>query len=63
MLYLDTCTRHGHTVKGQSQHYISLSGGMQADIIDAFNTTFRYLDDFININNIFKSNKFFRAST
>ena len=26
---------------------------MQADIIDAFNTTSRYLDDILNINNVY----------
>ena len=31
---------------------MSLSGDKQADIIDAFNTTSRYLDDILNINNI-----------
>ena len=29
----------------------SLSDGKQADIIDAFNTTSRYKDDILNINN------------
>ena len=32
---------------------MSLSGNKQADIIDAFNTTSRYLDDILNINNIY----------
>ena len=32
---------------------ISLSDDVQADIIDAFNTIFRYLDDSLNINNTF----------
>ena len=32
---------------------VSLSDDMQADIIDAFNTTSRYSDDNLNINNIF----------
>ena len=31
---------------------ISLSDDKQADIIDAFNTTSRYLDDILNINNV-----------
>ena len=31
---------------------ISLSADKQADIIEAFNTTFRYLDDILNIYNI-----------
>ena len=29
---------------------MSLSGDKQADVIDAFNTTSRYLDDILNIN-------------
>ena len=32
---------------------MSLSGDKQADVIDAFNTTSRYLDDILNINNVF----------
>ena len=32
---------------------MSLSGNKQADIIDAFNTTSRYLDNILNINNIY----------
>ena len=32
---------------------ISLSVDKQADIIDAFNTTSRYLDDTLNINNVY----------
>ena len=32
---------------------ISLSDDKQADIIDAFNTTFRYLDDILNINDVY----------
>ena len=32
---------------------MSLSGAKQADIIDGFKTTSRYLDDIININNIY----------
>ena len=31
---------------------MSLSDDKQADIIDAFNTTSRYLDDILNINNV-----------
>ena len=31
---------------------LSLSGDKQADDIDAFNTTSRYLDDILNINNV-----------
>ena len=32
---------------------ISLSDDKQAEIIDAFNTTSRYLDDILNINNFY----------
>ena len=32
---------------------MSLSGDKQADVIDAFNATTRYLDDILNINNVF----------
>ena len=35
---------------------ISLYGDKQADIIDAFNTTSRYLDDILSINNIYFDN-------
>ena len=31
---------------------MSLSGDKQADVINAFNTTSRYLDDILNINNV-----------
>ena len=32
---------------------MSLSDDNQADVIDAFNTTSRYLDDILNINNVY----------
>ena len=32
---------------------MSLADDKQADIIDAFNTTSRYLDDMLNINNVY----------
>ena len=35
---------------------MSLSDDKQADIIDAFNTTYRYLDDILNINNVYFDN-------
>ena len=35
---------------------MSLSGDKHADIIDAFNTTSRYLDDILNINNVYFDN-------
>ena len=35
---------------------IRLSDDIQADIIDAFNTTSRYLDGILNINNIYFDN-------
>ena len=47
---------------------MSLSDDKQADIIDAFNTTSRYLDDILIINNVYfdtmvKSNILFRSQT
>ena len=33
-----------------------LSDDKQADVIDAFNTTSRYLDDILNIKNVFFDN-------
>ena len=35
---------------------MSLSNDKQADVIDAFNTTSRYLDDILNINNFYFEN-------
>ena len=35
---------------------MSLSYVKHADIIDAFNTTFRYLDDILNMNNVYLYN-------
>ena len=35
---------------------MSLCDDKQADIIDAFNTTSRYLDDILNINNVYFDN-------
>ena len=35
---------------------MSLSEHKQADVIDAFNTTSRYLDDILNINNVYFDN-------
>ena len=35
---------------------MSLSDDKQADVIDAFNTTSRYLDDNLNINNVYFDN-------
>ena len=32
---------------------MSLSDDKQADVIDAFNTTSRYWDDILNINNVY----------
>ena len=32
---------------------MSLSDDKQTDIIEAFNTTSRYLDDILNVNNIY----------
>ena len=35
---------------------MSLSDDKEADVIDAFNTTSRYLDDILNINNLYFDN-------
>ena len=35
---------------------MSLYDDKQADVIDAFNTTSRYLDDILNINNVYFDN-------
>ena len=35
---------------------MSFSGVKKADIIDAFNTSSRYLDDILNINNVYFDN-------
>ena len=35
---------------------LSLSYDKQADVIDAFNSTSRYLDDILNINNVYFDN-------
>ena len=35
---------------------MSLSVDKQADVIDAFNTTSRYLDDILDINNVYFDN-------
>ena len=35
---------------------MSLSDDMQADVINAFNTTARYSDDILNINNVYFDN-------
>ena len=35
---------------------MSLSDDKQADVIDAFNTTPRYLDEIFNINNVYFDN-------
>ena len=40
---------------------MSLSDDKQAGFIDAFNTTSRYLDDILNINNVYFDNIPFRA--
>ena len=35
---------------------MSFSDDKQADVIDAFNTTSRYMDDVLNINNVYFDN-------
>ena len=48
----------------ERDYMVSLSDDTQADMIDAFNTTLKYLDDILNINNIYFDNMVpFRAST
>ena len=37
----------------ESDFFMSLSDDKQADVIVAFNTTSRYLDDILNINNVY----------
>ena len=37
---------------------MSLSDDKQADVIGAFNTTSRYLDDFLNVDNVYFDNMF-----
>ena len=34
------------------RNFMSFSDDKQADVIDALNTLFRYLDDILNINNV-----------
>ena len=36
--------------------FMSLSNDKQTDVINAFNTTSRYLDDILNINNVYFEN-------
>ena len=40
----------------ESDYLMSLSDDKQADVIDAFNTTSRYLDDILIINNVYFDN-------
>ena len=40
----------------EREFMMSLSDDKQADVIDAFNTTSRYLDDILNINNVYFDN-------
>ena len=35
---------------------MSFSADKQADVIDAYNTTSRYMDDILNINNVYFDN-------
>ena len=37
----------------EREFMMTLSDYKQADVIDAFNTTSRYLDDILNINNVY----------
>ena len=40
----------------ERDYMMSLSDDKQVDIIEAFDTTFRYLDDILNINNVYFDN-------
>ena len=40
----------------ERDYMMSLSDDKQADVIDAFNTTSRYLDDILYINNVYFDN-------
>ena len=40
----------------ESDFMMSLSDDKQADIVDSFNTTSRYLDDILNIDNVYSDN-------
>ena len=40
----------------EREFMVSLSDDKQADVIDAFNTTSRYLDNILNINNVYFDN-------
>ena len=42
---------------------MSLSDDKQADIMDAFNTTSRYLDDILNIDNVYFDNMVIQTPT
>ena len=46
-------TKHSKRPIVAKRSLMSLSDDKQADSIDAFNTTFRYLDDILNINNVY----------
>ena len=46
-------TKHSKRPIIAKRSLMSLSDDREADIIDAFNTTSRYLDDILNINNIY----------
>ena len=53
--YLAFCiplAKHCHLLA----YLMPLSDDKQADVIDAFNTTSRYLDDILNINNVYFDN-------
>ena len=40
----------------ERDYFKSLSDDKQVDIIDDFNTTFRYLEDILSINNVYLDN-------
>ena len=57
---LQSCLRFVIVVIPDHTHLLflmmSLYDDKQADVIDAFNTTSRYLDDILNINNVYFDN-------
>ena len=60
LLLLNVSEQH---YKIEGDFMMSLSDDKQADVIDAFNTTSRYLDDILNINNVYFDNMVFGAPT
>ena len=45
-----------HFITASSLFFINNKKNLRVDVIDAFNTTSRYLDDILNINNVYFEN-------